>query len=658
MTSTAPGPRSPSATGRRGPALAAVAVALVAVCAGSAVPLATVLPATVPPAGSGGPVGLVTFDSCDGVLRDFRAASAPHVGPYGFDEGGAVPVSGRGDVLTQDAAGVPEARAAAPVQQAPDHTGTTVQEAGVDEPDLVKTDGRRVVTVVDGRLRVVDTATRRQTGVLDLGALGLGAGAVSQLLLHGDRALLIASRHPGFVADVAPAGPGRPAPPVPPVPGTGTTLAQVDLSGEPRVLATLDLDGAHVDARQVGAVVRVVLRSAPDLPFVRPTDRDGHARALLENRAVLDRSRIEDWLPHYSLTSAGTTREGVLVDCSRVSRPVVPVPERVAALLTVLTFDLPVPLGTGDPVSISADGDTVLGTATSLYVAGDHRSAAGSTTTIHQFDVSRPGPPAHVASGAVEGVLLDRYALSEHAGHLRVATTTDPLPATESAVTVLRREGGGLVRTGRVAGLGPGELIRGVRFAGDTGYVVTFRQTDPLYVLDLADPAAPRAAGELKITGYSAHLRPTGNGLLLGVGQEATDRGARLGTQVSLFDVGDPAAPRRLATHHVPGSSTEAEFDPHAFLHDEETGLIVLPVAEDGAARRRSTPAAPGALVLSLRNAALTEIGTVRHPASALSAGGVRRSFLVAGELWTLSAAGIVVSGIETLDQRALVPFD
>ena len=129
-----------------------------------------------------------------------------------------------------------------------------------------------------------------------------------------------------------------------------------------------------------------------------------------------------------------------------------------------------------------------------------------------------------------------------------------------------------------VGGLGKTEQIRSVRFLDDTGYVVTFRQTDPLYVIDLSDPANPVLDGELKIPGYSAYLHPVGDGLLLGVGQNATDEGRTLGTQLSLFDVSDPTNPQQIDTLPIGGSS-EVEWDHKAFLYWPEDGTIVLPVS-------------------------------------------------------------------------------
>src|SRR5205823_490956 len=115
--------------------------------------------------------------------------------------------------------------------------------------------------------------------------------------------------------------------------------------------------------------------------------------------------------------------------------------------------------------------------------------------------------------------------MSENDGLLRVASTGvapwgEPGPSSESYVTVLGERDGRLVVRGRLDGIGPGERIQGVRFVDDRGYVVTFRQTDPLFVVDLADPARPAARGELWMPGYSSYLHPIGGDLMIGVGQD------------------------------------------------------------------------------------------------------------------------------------------
>ncbi|MEU4803102.1 beta-propeller domain-containing protein [Actinosynnema sp. NPDC023587] len=597
------------------------------------------------------PVDLVSYTSCDTALAGLRTAVAQHVGAYG-------PAGSRGtDVLELDsrAAGVP--RAAPGDQAAPEHSTTNVQEAGVDEPDLVKTDGRRLVTVVDGKLRVVDVASRRLTGTLDL-----PSGYVTHLLMKGDRALVVAGS--AAMTDTGFA-PGSFAP-------EGSTLTMVDLADAPEVVGTLELGARYLDARQVGDVVRVVVHSGPRIPWVRPDEGRTDAESLARNQEIAATAPIGSWLPQYELTTGdGTRTTGPLVACDRIRHPE---QHSATSMVSVLTFDFPGELGTGDAVSIVADGDTVYSTDKSLYLADDRHlvpnqnrnrvPAPPTTTAIHQFDISRPGPPRHIASGEVTGSPLNQYALSEHDGHLRVATTAfnapgipEQPPASQSAVTVLARVGTGLVEVGKVDGLGVGERIHSVRFVGPRGYVVTFRQTDPLYSLDLSDPTAPRRVGELKINGYSAYLHPAGGTRLIGVGQEATDEGRTQGTQVSLFDVGDPAAPTRIASHHVPGGSSEVEYDPHAFLYWPQRDLVVLPVVSYGAVDKPSGPISGGVLVLRLKDNDFTSLGTVRHASGQGVDSAVRRALVVGDDLWTVSAGGVRVTRIDDLVEREWVPF-
>ncbi|WP_461122159.1 beta-propeller domain-containing protein [Saccharothrix stipae] len=631
------------------------AALVVGVSAASAVPTRVDDWRVVPPV-EAVPVELVAFDTCDTALAELREAISPHVGVYGLG-GHDFLAKADGDVAMSSPADARAGSSARESAAVPEHSKTNAHEAGVDEPDLAKTDGKRVVTVADGRLRVLDVATQRLTGTLDV-----PAGHASQLLLHEDRALVVGSGQGMAGQRIAVDGPHE-------VYSDDSSVTLVDLSGEPRVLGTLTVHGRYVDARQVGGVVRVVVHSGPRLPWVYPTDGRSEAESLIANRELVATAPIESWLPRYRLTDAdGSHSEGTLVACDRVSHPV---DHSATSMLSVLTFDFPGELGNGDAVTIMADGDTVYGAGTSLYVADDHHlrpmtrfaPTAPATTAIHQFDVSQPGPPKHVASGQVPGMLLNQYSLSEHQGHLRVATTTadapgipEQAPATQSAVTVLKRDGATLAQVGKVDGLGLGERIYSVRFAGPVGYVVTFRQVDPLYTLDLSDPAKPRKVGELKITGYSAYLHPAGDGKLIGVGQEATEQGRTTGTQVSLFDVSNPAAPTKVAGHHLPGGHSEVEFDPHAFLYWPARDLVVLPVLTMPTDRKPETSTSSGLLVLRLGDGAFSALGTVRHDESNYDTG-IRRAMVIGDDLWTVSATGVRVSRIDGLQTRAWVPF-
>jgi hypothetical protein len=217
------------------------------------------------------------------------------------------------------------------------------------------------------------------------------------------------------------------------------------------------------------------------------------------------------------------------------------------------------------------------------------------------------GDVAYRGSGEVTGHLgwdNDRksYRMSEHNGDLRVLTYTGSIgwfaledaaskAASPATLTVLRERAsdqslqalGTLPNTSRPAALGkPGEQVYGVRFVGDRGYLVTFRRADPLYVLDLSNPADPKALGELTVAGFSDQLVPLAHDLLLGVGRDADDQGVVGGIKLALFDVADPAKPSQRASFVMGGtySSSAADYSRHGlnlFMRGN-VARIALPV--------------------------------------------------------------------------------
>ena len=195
---------------------------------------------------------------------------------------------------------------------------------------------------------------------------------------------------------------------------------------------------------------------------------------------------------------------------------------------------------------------------------------------------------------------------------------------------------------GRVGGLGKGERVYSVRFAGDTGYVVTFRQVDPLFTLDLSQPERPRVLGELKIPGYSAYLHPIGEDLLLGVGQDVDEKSGRpLGTQLSIFDVSDLRKPTRLHTQHLGQGWSEAEHDHHAFLFWPKTGLVMIPFEQRAVGFRVG------------RARGIDPLGKVEHD----QADPIRRSLVVRDGVLTVSDNGVKASSLATLDERGWAAF-
>ena len=222
---------------------------------------------------------------------------------------------------------------------------------------------------------------------------------------------------------------------------------------------------------------------------------------------------------------------------------------------------------------------------------------------------------------------------------------------------MLDQHGNRLEQVGKVAGLGKGERIYSVRFLDDVGYVVTFRQTDPLYTVDLADPAKPRVLGELELLGYSAYLHPVGRDLILGVGRSATEQGRLLGVQANLFDVSNLRSPKVVGHYELKGYSyTDVEADHKAFLFWAPKDLAVLPlqITGDGA---KGTPDFVGALGLRVsREKGVSETGRIVHDRDG-PATPVTRSFVVGPRVFTLSERGVLASALDTLAPQTWMAF-
>ena len=536
-----------------------------------------------------------------------------------------------------------------------DSSQTNVQEAGVDEPDIVKSDGTHIFAIAGNRLNVVDA--RAATPVL-LGSLKLDTYG-GEMLLYGQRLLLISYA----ALPVDPVGPPQQgATGAPVAPGIGIAypyrpsllISEIDVSDPAamRVVRTETVDGNYVGARLNGSSARIVLSTPP--------------AALASGGGTL-RAKVRGWLPRARLVNRVTGRKRIrtLTSCRQVRRP-----QLFSGLdaLTVLTIDMRRGLPEVDANALMTDAQTVYASSEGLYVATQRLVAppvasttppSPITTAIHRFDISVPGHTAYRSSGEVIGYVLNQFALSEFHGVLRVATTDSPewwpgaaQPDVQSYVTTLAESGGVLLPLGQVGGIGRGEQIQGVRFVGDAGYVVTFRQVDPLFTIDLSQPNTPRVAGELKLLGYSAYLHPAGKGLLIGVGQDATGQGRQLGTQLSLFDVSDLAHPVRLSQRRIgSSSSSQAEYDHHAFLYWEPTQLAVLPLSIYA-----GNDAFTGAIGFRVTRSQIGEVGRVVHDSGSYAAP-VRRSVVVGDRLFTVSDIGVKASALSSLADEAWVPF-
>jgi hypothetical protein len=613
-------------------------------------------PGTNPPRSGGfGTARLSFFSDCPDLLGYLQQEASARVtawglgyGPYYYD--------GRSGPMVDTAAAETTAPASAPgsdrdgvggmeVPAATDlssgYSGTNTQEVGVDEGDIVETNGTHVFVAGQDGVRIIDVANADVVEDLDV------PDGTHQLLLDGDRLLVITQPWSG-------------------VEDTITSLYDVTDPADPSLLRRSHLEGRIVASRSIDGVARLVLTSsiASRLPFVFP-DQFGldEERALEENRRIIDESTIDAWLPRW-FDEGGDGSFGEMsasLDCSSVAAP-----HDFAGLgiSWIASLDLDGDAGPVGAAGVVSNGETVYASSSNIYLAtvpwdwyypidGSLPSNEQPPTMIHQFALAADGGAAYVASGDVPGTLLNQFSMSELNGDLRVATTKQPAwntdgttdGSSESAVYVLRPEGNELVTVGSVGSLGLTEQIYAVRFLGTQAYVVTFRQTDPLYVIDLSDPTHPVVSGELKIPGYSAYLHPVGDGLLLGVGQDADLDGRTQGTKLSLFDVSDPANPREVSSLPIGGYS-EAEWDHKAFLYWPEDGTIVIPIspswqgcgpAVDCLAERITGPAG-GVVVAQLQGTQLVGRGTIQHDYQSQSGcwNPLQRSMIIGSEIVTI----------------------
>lgn len=245
-------------------------------------------------------------------------------------------------------------------------------------------------------------------------------------------------------------------------------------------------------------------------------------------------------------------------------------------------------LGAGENVYCTTETLYATNTEYSAYAGAKEIFGANSSETqIYKFDI-RNCDVKYLGCGSVEGRALNQFSIDEYNGYLRIATTSDA--SFKDSVSQLYVLDSNLKTVGKAEGIGEGENIKSVRFNGNTAYVVTFIQTDPLFVIDLSDPTAPTVKGELKIPGFSAYLHPVGENLVLGVGSDGNENGLNGGMKVSLFDVSNPEKPVECDKVTVDASSTAqryvyvnsmAYYDHKALCWNGEKNTMYIPYGKD-----------------------------------------------------------------------------
>ena len=530
---------------------------------------------------------------------------------------------------------------------------TTIQEVGVDEADVVKTDGSYLYIIHDKTLRIVRVAPRDQFGlVAELELEGYGR----ELYLHDGKVIALTETYGGYfgfgggiilpeplifddvlagddLADSTDTGSsgsveGSASSDTPPAVDAGTSdtdgqsdaSTDVDAASDELIADGIDSSLPPIDLRyeRPRTIVTIFDISARDHPerlsktsFVgtQSSSRmiDGVLHLVVANfqqyfvdvvpflgRPEVDLSAVDgrDFLPTFEQIDAeGNLTSGPLVTWENMYRPT---DSDGFGVVTVVSMDTNGRSADFSAVGIVAEPGLIYSSTDALYLTDtnwDFFGNARETTDIYKL-VYDQGGAVPVATGTVRGRIMSQYWMGEHEGYLRVATTVGPVFSPlgqvrqgSNSVYVLEKSDAKLVVSGRIENIAPGETIQSARFLGDRGYLVTFREVDPLFTLDLADPHDPHIVGVLKVPGFSTFMVPMDEDHLLTIGEYVPGDGRFFGrgVQLSIFDVSNFAKPTLKHLEIVGGDESveawsEALNNPKAFTYFAQAGLVALPI--------------------------------------------------------------------------------
>jgi uncharacterized secreted protein with C-terminal beta-propeller domain len=596
---------------------------------------------------------------------------------YGGLYGQTVPVYGYGPYP------YPEYALKANSTATPPSSDTNTQVNGVDEADYVETDGKYLYVAHNGQLTIVradDLSVTSQSAL---------SGNVLGEYLSGNRLTVVSQSGSGWYGPVVKMayGPWQPW-----KPQTTVTVYDVTDRTAPTVVEQTTFDGSYQSSRAVDGTVYLVLQRSVQLPapnytdtpinYIAPVDgvsldanADGpEAKIRYDPSDPIANRTYETWdeyvarvggdivslsLPHaYTVNADGTTVDlGLVADAGDIARPQTPDQQ---SLVTVVSVDSTRNGGPVDSVATMVSGwaSTVYMTKGALYVATNQDTYTDTTsstdTRIDRFIVAGP-LLGWQGTGVVSGTLINQFAMDEKDGYLRVATHTTSSENIGGSWTTRNDSGiyvldtASLDQVGQLTGLAPGEQLYAVRYVGDTAYLVTFLQTDPLFAIDLSDPKAPELQGELVVPGFSNYLQSVGDGLLLGIGQERETGSWNTHLQATLFDVADGYQPTQIDREYLDSgyqwSWSDAQFDHHALLYSAADGLLVVPVAASGYDPQTGYRYSQYLKVLRVGPAGLESVGEI-HPGES-----VQRTVRIGDVLYAVGDTSVTAYRLSDLSE-------
>ncbi len=552
-----------------------------------------------------------------------------------------------------------------------DYSKTNVQVQGVDEADIVKTDGKYIYKISDSKLSIVLATPVDQMRVV--GEITFNQEELQPQEIYVDKNLIVViGQSSGLIELEAPA-PAAPRREILPQTDTQTMVKALVFNitdrTKPKKIREVEIEGSYLSSRKIGSAVYLIANK--NLEYYRimeqPKDSD-EARPVYRDSARSD--------------------EYKRVDYSQISY--FPQPAQPNYLL-VAGFNLDEPDQEMKVNTYLGAGQNIYASAKNLYVAAAKpvQSPTGDTNTaIYEFALEN-GETGYMSQGEVPGTILNQFSMDEHSDYFRIATTERRLEpsdgvSTENNLFVLDND---LNISGEINNIAPGESIYSVRFMGERAYMVTFKKVDPLFVIDLKDPFNPRIQGELKIPGYSDYLHIYDDNHIIGFGKDAvgaepspgapeSDFAFYQGIKIAVFDVTNVENPIEKFKTVIGTRGTESELlsNHKALLFDKDRNLLVFPITVMETENRPTKGASPeepaaygefafqGAYVydidldtgLKLR-AKITHRRTRDDDPGYLDGRAVRRVLRIKNTLYTVSDEIIKASDLKTFEEKTQI---
>ncbi len=460
------------------------------------------------------------------------------------------------------------------------YSQTNVQVAGVDEADIVKNDDKYIYVLRSPYFLMYKAWPAKELKLVGQHKLD---GNLTEMFVHNQKVVVFATVNSAQKSSTSSQIYGV----------TQITVLDISTPESPKELRQVTIEGSYKTSRRVGSMVRVVVhsplrnpiaatqRSSSSLdPWTQKITKLGNAQAY--NQA-LSTTKLHDWLPTFKekISKDGATQEinTTPADCSNFHSPS---NDAGLGLLTLWSMDMDQPTRMITPTTMVSAYHQTYASAQSLYVATQPLWQGTQVNShLHKFDTNTKERAKYAASGKFQGQLLNQFSMDEHNDHLRVAVTTNTQVATTNDILIFQQQADELKEVGAVRGLAPGERIYAVRFMGDRGYIVTFRQVDPLFTLDLSKPNAPKAMGELKIPGFSTYLHPLDKDHLLSIGVDGNNFGTNGNLQLALFDVTDfknPVQKHKLSIPTDQWNNDEALYNHKAFQYYAYKKVLAIPL--------------------------------------------------------------------------------